>query len=176
MHIDPEYTDAFNALISGEKWWVSLPKDLYEFNDQFTCNKRCSDHLNNFQSKIGLWFIHILPQIRSRTFYGKKLKTYLQKPGETLYMPNLVLHSVWNTLPSIAIGDNPLYESSFDEWIGSGGVNGSSTSDWIYSRILLKAKGYTKTWITDISQQVNDAIRKYNITNYTKPVVHLAYD
>ena len=33
MHVDPEYTDAFNALISGEKWWVSLPKDLYEFKN-----------------------------------------------------------------------------------------------------------------------------------------------
>ena len=79
-------------------------------------------------------------------------------------MPNLVLHSVWNTLPSVAIGDNPLYETSFDEWIGSGGVNGSSTSDWILSGILLKAKGYTKSWINDISEQVNEAIAKQKIT------------
>ena len=64
MHIDPEYTDAFNALISGEKWWVSLPKDLYEFNDEFTCIRQCSDDLKNFQSKIGIWFSHMLPQIR----------------------------------------------------------------------------------------------------------------
>ena len=64
MHIDPEWTDAFNALIRGEKWWVSLPKDLYEFNDQFTCNQQCSDPLNNFHREIGVWFIHILPQIR----------------------------------------------------------------------------------------------------------------
>ena len=37
MHIDPEWSDAFNALIMGEKWWVSLPKDLYEFKDEFSC-------------------------------------------------------------------------------------------------------------------------------------------
>ena len=64
MHIDPEYTDAFNALIQGEKWWVSLPKDLYEFNDEFKCDRQCSVDLNNFQSDIGVWYNHILPQMR----------------------------------------------------------------------------------------------------------------
>ena len=86
-------------------------------------------------------------------------------------MPNVVLHSVWNILPSVAIGDNPLYETSFDEWIGSGGVNGSATSDWVLSRILLKAKGGTKSWINAISEQVNEAIVKHKITNYKKPLI-----
>ena len=63
MHIDPEYTDAFNALIRGEKWWVSLPKDLYEFNDEFTCESQCSVGLNEF-SNISIWYSHMLPQIR----------------------------------------------------------------------------------------------------------------
>ena len=64
MHIDPEFTDAFNALISGEKWWVSLPKDLYEFKDEFTCDQQCSDPFENFHSQTGIWFIHIMPQLR----------------------------------------------------------------------------------------------------------------
>ena len=64
MHIDPLLTDAFNALLSGGKWWVSLPKDLYEFRDEFTCDNFCSDVPNNFQTLIGVWFIHIMPQIR----------------------------------------------------------------------------------------------------------------
>ena len=64
MHIDPEYTDAFNALISGSKWWVSLPRDLYEFRDEFSCDPKCSDLSDNFHQRIGTWFIHILPQIR----------------------------------------------------------------------------------------------------------------
>ena len=64
MHIDPLLTDAFNALISGEKWWVSLPKDLYEFRDEFKCDSLCSDVPNNFHKLIGVWFVHILPQIR----------------------------------------------------------------------------------------------------------------
>ena len=90
-------------------------------------------------------------------------------------MPNVVLHSVWNTLPSVAIGDNPLYETSFDEWIGSGGAKGGDTSDWVLPRILLKSKGDTKSWIDDISEQVNEAITKHKINNYTKPVLQFAY-
>ena len=64
MHMNPEKTDAFNALISGLKWWVSLPKDFYEFEDHFTCDPQCSDPFDNFHRQTGAWFIHILPQIR----------------------------------------------------------------------------------------------------------------
>ena len=77
MHIDPVATDAFNALIRGHKWWIYLPKDLYEFNDELSCDEKCSDFIkytnvggdidvdeidNNQQN--ALWIQHILPQIR----------------------------------------------------------------------------------------------------------------
>ena len=64
MHIDPELTDAFNALISGSKWWASLPADLYEFRDDLTCDPQCSEPFDNFHRQTGVWFIHIMPQIR----------------------------------------------------------------------------------------------------------------
>ena len=64
MHIDPEWSDAFNALIRGEKWWVSLPRDLYEFKDEFLCDPKCSDPFDKFQGRIGAWFTHMMPQIR----------------------------------------------------------------------------------------------------------------
>ena len=86
-------------------------------------------------------------------------------------MPNMIFHTVWNVSPTVVLGDGLLYETSFDEWVGSGGVNGSSTSDWIQSRILLKAKGHIKSWINDISEQVNEAIAKHNITNYETPLI-----
>ena len=70
MHIDPELTDAFNALISGEKWWVSLPKDLYEFRDELTCDPQCSEPFDNFHRQTGVWFIHVLPQIRYVLYSG----------------------------------------------------------------------------------------------------------
>ena len=43
MHVDPLSTDAFNALFRGHKWWVYLPSDLYEFEEELTCDESCSD-------------------------------------------------------------------------------------------------------------------------------------
>ena len=78
-------------------------------------------------------------------------------------MPNVVLHSVWNTLSSVAIGDNPLYETSFDEWIGSGEI--------YRDRIILKARGQTKSRMIDIIKQVDEAIDKHKILNFTRPEI-----
>ena len=86
-------------------------------------------------------------------------------------MPNMVLHAVWNVSPTVAIGDNPLYETSFDEWAGSGGAPGSPTSDWVRSRILALSKGKTRKRIDDILEQVGEAIVKYNISDYSRPVI-----
>ena len=77
MHVDPLATDAFNALFRGHKWWVYLPSDIYEFDDDLTCDEACSD-LDTYEGidnknirkslmanqKNLLWFAHILPQIR----------------------------------------------------------------------------------------------------------------
>ena len=66
MHVDPLYTDAFNALIKGQKWWVSMPKDLYEFPEEFSCSQTCSEKIAdfNFHNDVKLWYLHMLPQLR----------------------------------------------------------------------------------------------------------------
>ena len=77
MHLDPGVTDAFNSLFLGRKWWVILPKDLYEFKKEFTCDAKCSDiptiklgeegyTSTDLDSDIHniLWYKHILPQLR----------------------------------------------------------------------------------------------------------------
>ena len=74
MHVDPFSTDAFNALFRGHKWWVYFPSDVYELDDELTCDESCSDFDEYENSTNGkslmsdqqnsLWFAHILPQIR----------------------------------------------------------------------------------------------------------------
>ena len=59
------FTDAFNALIKGKKWWVAMPKDMYEFFDEFSCLKNCSDMAaTNYHNEVQLWYLNILPQLR----------------------------------------------------------------------------------------------------------------
>ena len=86
-------------------------------------------------------------------------------------MPNVVLHTVWNLYPSLSVGDNPLYETSFDEWIGSGGVDGSSTSYYVKKRILQNSKGGTRSWLNDIVDQIDETVTKHKIANYKGPVI-----
>ena len=86
-------------------------------------------------------------------------------------MPNGVLHTVWDLYPSVSVGDNPLYETSFDEWIGSGGANDNSISGFDQDRIILKAKGEVKSRVMDIIKQVDEAINEFGIINYTRPEI-----
>ena len=67
MHIDPLHTDAFNGLLKGEKWWIAMPKDLYEFSNDLSCLESCSDNNNdsiNYFMNIKQWYYHMLPQLR----------------------------------------------------------------------------------------------------------------
>ena len=91
MHIDPELTDAFNALISGEKWWVSLPKDLYEFRDELTCDPQCSEPFDNFHRQTGVWFIHVMPQIRYVCIY----ETSNHSNSITKYLLHMAKHFLY---------------------------------------------------------------------------------
>ena len=77
MHVDPLSTEGWNSLLRGHKWWVLLPSDIYEFDEDLSCDESCSDldkYVNvtdkhtreNYidDQKNALWFAHILPQIR----------------------------------------------------------------------------------------------------------------
>ncbi len=73
MHVDPTATDAFNALLRGHKWWVYLPKDLYEFDEELSCVDTGSDFVKYtnkqglFEKQVTLWYKHMLPQLRYAT-------------------------------------------------------------------------------------------------------------
>jgi ribosomal protein L16 Arg81 hydroxylase len=50
-------------------------------------------------------------------FYGHKIHSGVQTGGDTLYMPNYIHHSVFNLEENVAVGDNYLYASSFEELV-----------------------------------------------------------
>ena len=78
-------------------------------------------------------------------------------------MPNMIFHTVWNISPTVVLGDGLLYETSFDEWIGSG--------ELYRDRIILKARGQTKSRMIDIIKQVDEAIDEHKILNFTRPEI-----
>ena len=57
---------------------------------------------------------------------------------------------------------------SFDELIGS---YIGAESYLLRDRIILKARGYAKSKINDIMEQVDEAISKNKIVNYSKPKI-----
>ena len=100
------------------------------------------------------------------------MKTFLQRSGETLYMPNLILHSVWNLSSTISLGNNPLYKSSFVEHLGSGG----SGMDDISQNIRKKIKSINNSEMSGVVDQINAAIRSHQILKYFPPKIWKGYD
>ena len=52
---------------------------------------------------------------RNRKFYGKTLLEVVQSPGETIYMPNYQAHAVYNLDETVAVGDNPFFNTAIEE-------------------------------------------------------------
>ena len=106
LHVDPEGTDAFNAVLVGHKWWVLLPKDIYEFDNELSCDEKCSDVAKigreNLQSEFDLdvsnliWLKHILPQIRYHQIFSSLFTIFYIDHGQFetitsfIYIRNMV--------------------------------------------------------------------------------------
>ena len=94
------------------------------------------------------------------------MKSFIQKPGETLYIPHMMYHSVWNISPTVAFGDNPLYESSFNEWAGFD-FNKDDDLKFLFDRILLKTNGEIKSQILRILEQIEQNSEYMKSTEYS---------
>ena len=98
------------------------------------------------------------------------MKTYLQRKGETIYMPNLAYHSVWDLSPTLSVGNNPLFESSYVEQFGSG-----RDHELEGSFITEKLKGYGLDHLENVQRQMNQEIMQNNILTYKPPKLSTAY-
>ena len=65
----------------------------------------------------------------------------------------MVYHSVWNVSPTVAIGDNPLYTNSFNEWAGFD-YKKEKDYKFLFDRMLLKTNGETKSQMLEILNQI----------------------
>ena len=52
---------------------------------------------------------------RSRRFYGKPVIEGVQHRSETLYMPHFINHAVYNLGETVAVTDNPFYNTAIEE-------------------------------------------------------------
>ena len=114
LHLDPEYTMAWNTVLSGRKWWVLMPPELSP--SSFSCDPSCSKTKEG-EISILSWFTHILPQMRDRKWYGNNARELLQGPGETLYMPPNMAHAIMNVEDNLSVTENYFLVDSLEDYI-----------------------------------------------------------
>lgn len=100
-HIDPFSSDAWNTLIKGHKWWIIYPEGVAD-RETF-CEGGCSSD----ETLTRQWYGSIGVNA-ARTEYPNDKYAYhaLQRPGETIYVPDGIVHSVFNMDATIAITRN----------------------------------------------------------------------
>ena len=52
---------------------------------------------------------------RERKFYGKSVIEGVQHHSETIYMPHNTNHAVYNLDQTVAVGDNPFFNTAIEE-------------------------------------------------------------
>lgn len=98
-HYDPFETDAWNTVVQGMKWWILFPpnaNNMIEEEDDdddyelLGCDPECSDeNVSLFDYYLTLWRS---PEQISDIFAGQTVTHVIQKAGETLYVPNGMIH------------------------------------------------------------------------------------
>ena len=58
---------------------------------------------------------HTSLYFRGRRFYGKPVIKGVQCRSETIYMPHYMNHAVYNLDQTVAVGDNPVYDTVNEE-------------------------------------------------------------
>jgi len=121
LHIDPDHMGAWNLLLTGRKWWTVIPYQAK--TSEFTCDRACSHKSWGDGSNSYMWFNHVLPQIRDKKFYGKNVLEFVQEPGDVLYLPTGMPHSIFNIDDNVALTENYLFPDGIPFLVRSMTVN-----------------------------------------------------
>ena len=102
-HLDPIGADAWNYVSSGSKWWIIYPLGEELNYGNLYCDDDCSPELWNAPH----WFANVGATASLNEYDGmnpnKRPLHVLQRPGEVLYLPNKVVHAVYNLEPTVAV-------------------------------------------------------------------------
>ena len=114
-HIDPHATDAWNSVVKGLKWWVIYPRYFSkrfqdkgeeilgdDFDERLSCNTNCSEE----GSDIIDWYNSVAFDTLKNDYGSEHAMHVLQVPGETIYVPYGMMHSVLNLEKTIAVTSN----------------------------------------------------------------------
>ena len=101
-HMDPYATDAWNSLVSGNKWWILYPPSVTR-EDSIECLPECS-----MENPLPYdWYASVGINAARAIYPGDtRAQHVLQHPGETIYVPSGFLHSVYNVRDAIAVTAN----------------------------------------------------------------------
>ena len=69
----------------------------------------------NKNSASNMLILHTTLYFRGRRFYGKPVIEGVQYRSETIYMPHYMNHAVYNLDQTVAVGDNPFYDTAIEE-------------------------------------------------------------
>jgi histone arginine demethylase JMJD6 len=113
VHIDPLGTSAWNTLIQGRKRWVvfhpSIAKKVVKGDHHF--GKDDDDEAIH-------WFSRVLPKIIEEG--GKTMEAYefIQRPGDTIFIPGGWWHAVLNIDDTVAVTQNFASTACFEKvWL-----------------------------------------------------------
>ena len=183
LHVDPTHTSAWNALITGEKWWVLISPDdpvtgnldnldnerngscfngtekksVKNFNDKNDENSNIENRSNDSKfygdnemfcesneidytivesdqhkekqlgsPNIPFWFFKTFPEIVKKNnnlkIKKKRIFSFIQKEGETVFVPCGWQHAVLNLKTSVSVTHNFVSEKNeinFLTWMKS---------------------------------------------------------
>lgn len=112
IHVDPLSTSAWNASIQGHKKWILFPP---EYERDFAKGKQYK--VKGEDDEAIHYFKYIYPKILA-TGLVKKRYEFVQRPGETVYVPGLWWHCVLNLDDTIAITQNYCNRGNFERvWV-----------------------------------------------------------
>ena len=136
---------AWNSLLSGVKLWALLPLEVGPpLENVFTCSAECSEGREG-EISVEAWFSHLLPQLAGRTWYGRSVSQFLQRPGDTLYLPPRMAHAILNLEENISVTENYFLADSLEELIhglmmGESVMSGEHHEErlwrWLYYNLL----------------------------------------